>query len=173
VAQVQSRASRWWNRAAVALALLLLLVMMIPLYWIGSTAFKARSDATTVPPTVFFKPEITPFIKLFTSRVQQRGDRDNEAYANAPWWEKQVMDGGDRFIKDEKGNIESSGYVSRFVNSIVIAVTSTFLAVALGTVTAYGFSRFRMPGEDDWLFFILSTRMLPPVVVGWWTRMSD
>jgi multiple sugar transport system permease protein len=32
-------------------------------------------------------------------------------------------------------------------------------------LTAYGFSRFRVPGESDWLFFILSTRMLPPVVV--------
>jgi len=35
----------------------------------------------------------------------------------------------------------------------------------MGTFTAYGFSRFKMPGEQDWLFFILSTRMLPPVVV--------
>jgi multiple sugar transport system permease protein len=35
----------------------------------------------------------------------------------------------------------------------------------MGTLTAYGFSRFRVPGENDWLFFILSTRMLPPVVV--------
>jgi multiple sugar transport system permease protein len=165
MAIVQSRLSRWWNRSAVALVLVLLVIMMIPLYWIGSTAFKARAESTTVPPTVFFKPEITPFIKLFTARVQQRGEPDKEAYAKAPWWERQVMDGGDRFIKDEKGRIESSGYVSRFVNSIIIAVTSTFLAVALGTVTAYGFSRFRMPGEDDWLFFILSTRMLPPVVV--------
>jgi multiple sugar transport system permease protein len=48
---------------------------------------------------------------------------------------------------------------------LIIAVASTFLAVAMGTLTAYGFSRFRMPGEQDWLFFILSTRMLPPVVV--------
>jgi len=165
MAVVQSRPSRWLNRAAIALALAMLVVSMIPLYWIGSTAFKARSDATTVPPTVFFRPEVTPFVKLFTSRVQQRGARDEAAYAAAPWWERLVMDGGDRFIKDERGRIESSGYGSRFVNSIVIAVVSTFLAVALGTITAYGFSRFKMPGEDDWLFFILSTRMLPPVVV--------
>ena len=90
---------------------------------------------------------------------------DKAEYAKAPWWEKLVMDGGDRFIRDEKGNIQSSGYVSRFTNSVIVAVVSTFLAVALGTFTAYGFSRFRMPGENDWLFFILSTRMLPPVVV--------
>ena len=35
----------------------------------------------------------------------------------------------------------------------------------MGTFTAYGFSRFRIKGADDLLFFILSTRMLPPVVV--------
>src|SRR4030095_3229620 len=29
----------------------------------------------------------------------------------------------------------------------------------------YSFSRFKIPGESDLLFFILSTRMLPPVVV--------
>jgi len=165
MAVVLSRASRWWNRAAILAALALLVISMIPLYWIGSTAFKPRAAAATVPPTVFFTPEITPFIKLFTSRVQQRGERDEAVYAKAPWWEKLVIDAGDRFIKDDKGNIETSGYVARFVNSIVIAVSSTFFAVALGTMTAYGFSRFRMPGEGDWLFFILSTRMLPPVVV--------
>ncbi|MEP7294649.1 MAG: carbohydrate ABC transporter permease [Burkholderiales bacterium] len=165
MAIVQSRASRWWNRAAITGALCMLVISMIPLYWIGSTAFKNRSDAATVPPTVFFKPEITPFIKLFTTRVQERGKRDEAAYAKAPWWERAVMDEGDRFIKDDDGRIESSGYVSRFVNSIIVAVTSTFLAVAMGTITAYGFSRFKMPGESDWLFFILSTRMLPPVVV--------
>ena len=75
------------------------------------------------------------------------------------------MDGGERFIQDDKGNIVTSGYLGRFLNSIIIAVISTFLAVAMGTITAYGFSRFKMPGESDWLFFILSTRMLPPVVV--------
>jgi multiple sugar transport system permease protein len=165
MAAVQSKGQQIWNRLAVLLALLVLVITMIPLYWIGSTAFKARADATTVPPTVFFKPQITAFIKLFTARVQFRGEIDKDAYAAAPWWEKLVLDGGERFIKDDKGYIENSGYAARFLNSLIIAVTSTFLAVAMGTVTAYGFSRFKMPGEADWLFFILSTRMLPPVVV--------
>jgi multiple sugar transport system permease protein len=157
---VQSKVQRLWNRLAVVLVLAMLVIMMIPLYWIASTAFKARADAT-----VFFKPEITAFIKLFTSRVERRGVPDKAAYAKAPWWEKLVMDGGERFIRDDKGNIVTSGYLGRFLNSIIIAVTSTFLAVAMGTITAYGFSRFKMPGESDWLFFILSTRMLPAVVV--------
>jgi multiple sugar transport system permease protein len=39
------------------------------------------------------------------------------------------------------------------------------LSVVLGTLAAYAFSRFRVPGKDDWLFFILSTRMMPPIAV--------
>jgi multiple sugar transport system permease protein len=37
--------------------------------------------------------------------------------------------------------------------------------VVLGLFAAYAFSRFKVPGKDDLLFFILSTRMLPGVVV--------
>ncbi|GAJ17518.1 unnamed protein product, partial [marine sediment metagenome] len=53
----------------------------------------------------------------------------------------------------------------RYLNSLIIGVTSTMLTVVLGTFAAYGFSRFKIRGKDDILFFILSTRMLPPVVV--------
>ena len=42
---------------------------------------------------------------------------------------------------------------------------STLASVALGTCCAYGFSRFRIAGSKDWLFFILSTRFLPPLAV--------
>ena len=58
-----------------------------------------------------------------------------------------------------------SRFFHRFVNSIAIGFGSTFFSVFLGTLAAYGFSRFRIPAKDDLLFFILSTRMLPPVVV--------
>lgn len=50
-------------------------------------------------------------------------------------------------------------------NSILIGVLSTLAAVCLGTLCAYGFSRFKVPGSKDWLFFILSTRFLPPLAV--------
>src|SRR5260370_22342807 len=68
-------------------------------------------------------------------------------------------------MKGSDGIIWLTGYPRRLLNSIIVAVSRTCMAVAMGTLTAYGFSRFKMPGEQDWLFFILSTRMLPPVVV--------
>jgi multiple sugar transport system permease protein len=50
-------------------------------------------------------------------------------------------------------------------NSVIIGVCSTLASVALGTACAYGFSRFRIAGSKDWLFFILSTRFMPPLAV--------
>jgi len=50
-------------------------------------------------------------------------------------------------------------------NSVAIGVLSTLAAVSLGTLAAYGFSRFQLPAAKDWLFFILSTRFLPPLAV--------
>jgi len=50
-------------------------------------------------------------------------------------------------------------------NSVLIGVLSTAASVTLGTACAYGFSRFRIAGAKDWLFFILSTRFMPPLAV--------
>lgn len=49
--------------------------------------------------------------------------------------------------------------------SLKAATTSTALAVVLGTLAAYGFSRYDFWGDDDFLFFILTQRMLPPIAI--------
>jgi multiple sugar transport system permease protein len=165
MATVSSRGQRLGNRAAIVAVLLLTVVFLSPIYWIASTAFKPRALATTVPPTIVFQPEITPFVKLFTKPVQLDKPIDQATYDAAPWWEQQVYDGGQALTRDGDGNIQMSAYPNRFLNSLIVAITSTVLAVAMGTITAYGFSRFKVKGEADLLFFILSTRMLPPVVV--------
>lgn len=164
MAAVKSPRQKIFNRIAIAAVLVITIIFLSPLYWIGSTAFKPRALATTVPPTVLFQPEITPFIKLFTKRVQLTKPVDPAVYAAAPWYEQRIYDGGERMLK-VANKIQLSQYPNRFLNSLIVGIISTFIAVALGTITAYGFSRFRIAGESDLLFFILSTRMLPPVVV--------
>jgi multiple sugar transport system permease protein len=153
------------HRISIITVLVILVVMLTPIFWITATAFKARNLATTVPPTILFTPEISPFVKLMTKRSQLREPPSEEVYNAAPWWERTVFDGGEKVVRSGKGVVQPSGYPSRFLNSMIVAITSTVLAVTMGTITAYGFSRFKVAGEDDWLFFILSTRMLPPVVV--------
>ena len=51
-----------------------------------------------MPPTVFFKPEMSPIIKLFTKRVQLIKPVDTDTYNAAPWWKQQVYDGGERIL---------------------------------------------------------------------------
>jgi multiple sugar transport system permease protein len=164
MAAVQSTRKVLLNRLAIVAVLIATIIFLGPIYWIGSTAFKPKALATTVPPTVVFTPEVTPFVRLFTKRVQMTKPVTPEAYAASPWWEKAIYDGGERVLK--VGNaVQLSQYPNRFMNSLIVAVISTVLAVGMGTFTAYGFSRFKIAGEADLLFFILSTRMLPPVVV--------
>jgi len=164
VALVRTAGQRTMNRVAIAVVLVATIIFLAPMYWIASTAFKPRNLATSVPPTVFFQPEVTPFIKLFTKRVRLNKPVEPEVYAAAPWWEQRIFDGGERVLR-VGDRVQLSQYPDRFMNSLIVAVISTVLAVSMGTITAYGFSRFRMPGEGDLLFFILSTRMLPPIVV--------
>jgi multiple sugar transport system permease protein len=165
MAAVQTSGERALNKLAVVAVLVITLIFLAPIYWIVATSFKPRNLATTIPPTVVFTPEISPFVKLMTKRSQLREKPTAEEYAAAPWWERRVFDGGEKVVRDGRGEVQWSAYPSRFLNSLIIAVTSTVLAVGMGTFTAYGFSRFKVKGEGDLLFFILSTRMLPPVVV--------
>jgi multiple sugar transport system permease protein len=57
------------------------------------------------------------------------------------------------------------GLYSSLLTSILISVLGTFFAVVLGTLAGYATSRFRFVGHGDLLFFVLSTRMIPPVAV--------
>jgi multiple sugar transport system permease protein len=52
-----------------------------------------------------------------------------------------------------------------FRDSAIISITATILAVAFGTAAGYAFSRFGdQVGGDRLAFWLLSTRMTPPIV---------
>jgi multiple sugar transport system permease protein len=131
---------------------------LLPLIWIGLTAFKSQSDAIAYPPKVFFKPTLEGFVNLFTVQTRQPQEFLDKLPPPANWYEK---------IARDKGRVIAgpSRVVERFVNSLVIGFGSTFLATFLGTLAAYALSRFKVPLKDDLMFFILSTRMMPPIAV--------
>ncbi|SCF06009.1 carbohydrate ABC transporter permease [Micromonospora chokoriensis] len=68
----------------------------------------------------------------------------------------------DVFVASESGRQPVS--VS-FLNSVVVAGVSTLLATVLGVPAAWAYSRLTLKAKKDQLFFILSTRFMPPVVV--------
>jgi len=59
---------------------------------------------------------------------------------------------------------EATGFGLYFFNSVFIGGTSVLLALIIGTAAAYGFSRFPLRGNDTYLFMILTTRMMPPII---------
>src|SRR5919112_795840 len=51
------------------------------------------------------------------------------------------------------------------INSLVVATTTTFLAVLLGTPAAYALARFEFRGKADLWFWFISNRMISPIVL--------
>src|SRR4051794_18629311 len=105
MAIVSTRAGRLGNRIAIGAVIVITLLFLSPIYWITTTAFKPLVLATSVPPTVVFDPQITPFVKLFTKRAQLTAPVTPEVYEAAPWWEKLVLDGGERLARDGNGDV--------------------------------------------------------------------
>jgi len=144
----------------LVISILVALIMLIPVIWMVMTAFKSRPDTTASPPVVFFTPSLDGFVGLFYNR-SQLGAGELAQYrerTDLSFIERQALARGMKILGPSR-------FVGQLRNSLIISVTSTLLAVALGLLAAYAFSRYEIPGKGDWLFFILSTRMLPPVVV--------
>jgi multiple sugar transport system permease protein len=57
-----------------------------------------------------------------------------------------------------------SSFATYFLNSVILATASTITALALGVPAAYALARFDWRGRDALSNWILSTRMLPPIV---------
>jgi multiple sugar transport system permease protein len=129
----------------------------------GMTAFKSRSDVVSVPPKIFFEPTLEGFVFLLTDRAVVSKTRMPEFQAAAEAGELGLFE---RIaLRNGQEITGPSNYVFRLRNSLIIAGLSTIASVTLALFAAYAFSRFDVVVKGDLLFFILSTRMLPAVVV--------
>ncbi len=150
--------SAFSRRLAAVLVITYAMVALIPLVWIVLTGLKTPSDAIAYPPKVLFDASLEGYINLFTNRSRQTPEYMASLPPPETWYEALVR----------KRNMVITGpsrFAGRYWNSLIIGFGSTFLAVFLGTLAAYAFSRFKVPIKDDLLFFILSTRMMPPIAV--------
>jgi multiple sugar transport system permease protein len=124
------------------------LIYFLPVLLIIITSFKLQTEALAIPPKFFptnlfglipdqyvFAPTLENYTSVF-SRAMTTG-----------------------------GVAENTGFDKYFFNSILIASVSVFLALVIGTLAAFGFSRYPLKGNDTYLFIILTTRMLPAIVV--------
>ncbi|TYK98252.1 carbohydrate ABC transporter permease, partial [Streptococcus dysgalactiae] len=98
------------------------------------------------------------YVNVFTTRTRLSEDQLKALGEPQTWYDKLVR-------KDGLVISGPSRFAERFTNSVIIGFGSTVLCIVLGTAAAYAFSRFKVPLKDDLLFFILSTRMMPPIAV--------
>jgi multiple sugar transport system permease protein len=160
VDKVSPRARLIHNLRAIVVVVIAV-IGLIPVFAMGVTAFKSRADVVAVPQKIFFEPTLEGLVFLLTDRSQLSQSRREELRQNVDelnMFERIALENGQEILGP-------SDFVDRLKNSLIIAGGSTIVSVVLGLFAAYAFSRFDIPGKDDLLFFILSTRMLPAVVV--------
>ncbi len=58
-----------------------------------------------------------------------------------------------------------SGVARSLLNSLVIAVSTTVLALVLGTPAAFAIARFEFPGKKELWFWFITNRMVSPIVL--------
>ena len=142
-ADLRHRARWWTGRVAIYGALILWTVIcLFPIYWTVTTSFKMAPDV--------MKGNLVPFLDYRPAWLGWRSlglSPDTIGTESTPRAE----------------------FLKRFANSLIVSLGSSALAVALGSMAAYGLSRFAYKWawmrNGDISFFFLSQLILPPVVL--------
>ena len=136
--------TKWWaSRVAIYTALFIwMIVCLFPILWTITTSFKLAPDV--------MKGNLIPWWD-FTPRW-----KGWESIGLSPRLIGEVSTVREEFFK-------------RFWNSTIISISAALLAVILGSLAAYGLSRFSyrfgFMKNSDISFFFLSQMILPPVVL--------
>ncbi|MBB4571479.1 carbohydrate ABC transporter permease [Rhizobium leucaenae] len=135
---------RWWAMRFAVYGLLVIwaFVCIFPLFWTVSTSFKTAADV--------MKGNLVPWFNFSPSWLGWR------SLGLSPDTIFQISTVRDEFMR-------------RLWNSVIISVTASALAVVLGSLAAYGLSRFSYKfgymRNSDISFFFLSQLIMPPVVL--------
>ncbi len=124
------------------------LAFAFPLLWMFMTSFKTPREYYNMPPK--FLPD--QFV-IFHYK---------EAFA--PWTiDPTELSEATYYIEESAGRVES--VVPNIGNSLIIITGSVGLALLVGIWGAYALSRFTFRGGENMGIWILSTRMMPPIVI--------
>lgn len=136
--------AKWFTaRFAIYAALLIWTVIcLFPIYWTVTTSFKMAPDV--------MKGNLIPF------------------WDYTPKWLGWRSLGLSPETIGQESTVRAE-FMKRFFNSVITALSSSALAVVLGSLAAYGLSRFSYRfgymRNSDISFFFLSQLILPPVVL--------
>ena len=131
-----------------ATAVFVVFIFMFPLFWWGLSSIKPYSAIFNKDGPVY--TEFEPMADNY--RVTLLGMSRVEL----------VLESGGTY-----GAGGASSYDSRqtILDSIIVAVGSTAIAVFLATLAAYALSRMHVPGKQHFIFWVLSQRFMPPIAI--------
>ncbi len=121
--------------AKYVLVVFIVLVFFFPIYWTITMAFKPHMEWTSSGGKIHWIPN-KPTLTNFTSLFQRK------VSVVSPL---------------------SSTAVRPIVNSIIVSVASTAFTMILGTLAAYGISRYKV--APNLPFMLLGLRMIPPAAI--------
>jgi len=141
--ETRSAAGFFFSRTFIYLALIVwAFVCLFPIFWTVTTSFKTAPNV--------MKGDILPWLQFLPD---WRGWR---SLGLSPDTIFEVSTVRDEFLK-------------RFMNSVFTSIGASALAILIGSLAAYGLTRFRYKflwmKNDDISFFFLSQLILPPVVL--------
>ena len=84
----------------------------------------------------------------------------SEVYAFPPTWIPKTAT-----LENFVAVFNNASLFNSFINTLIVAVLTTAIALVVGVLGAYGFSRYRFPGRDTLLWSLLFTKLFPRVVV--------
>jgi ABC-type glycerol-3-phosphate transport system permease component len=105
---------------------------------------------------IFIMFSIFPVVWMFTSSIKPRG----EIYTIPPLWLP-----AHPTLSHYQFVIQDTPIIQYFINSLVIAVSTTLVSILIASFAAYGLSRFKFHGKESLALFILFSQMLPLAVL--------
>jgi len=69
------------------------------------------------------------------------------------------------FLYKGNFNVNAALFTSSITNSMVIAFTTTLLAIVLGVLAAYALARVKFPGSNYYMIFMMGAQMIPPIAI--------
>ena len=123
------------------------IIFMFPLYWWLSVSLRTDRDIFNRPPDLV-APEITTKSYRVVLLGLSRAQTTIEEEGSVGW-----------------GENNSTFAVPILADSVYIAVSSTIITLLISLTAAYALSRMTFRGRHHFVFWVLSTRMMPPVAV--------
>jgi multiple sugar transport system permease protein len=116
-----------------AMLLVYLIYTLLPIFWLFLSTIQTQASLLTVPPQIV-PSEVTPRNYIDIFQPAAFGENSGE-----------------------------STFLLAMRNSVVVSLGTTAVSLVFGTLAAYAFARFNIPGKRTLLLIVLGSQLLPAV----------